>query len=88
MSNRLEKIRLQLVTLNPTVLELIDDSHKHAGHAGAASGGGHYVLRIASAQFIGKNTIARHRMIYLALGDMMKQEIHALTIQALTPNEI
>jgi BolA family transcriptional regulator, general stress-responsive regulator len=88
MSNRLEKIRLQLVTLNPTVFELTDDSHKHAGHAGAASGGGHYVLRIASEQFIGKNTIARHRMIYLALGDMMKQEIHALTIQALAPNEI
>ncbi len=88
MSNRLEKIRLQLVTLNPIVFELTDDSHKHAGHAGAASGGGHYVLRITSEQFIGKNTIARHRMIYLALGDMMKQEIHALTIQALAPNEI
>jgi BolA family transcriptional regulator, general stress-responsive regulator len=88
MSNRLEKIRLQLVTLNPTVFELTDDSHKHAGHAGSASGGGHYVLRIASAQFIGKNTIVRHRMIYLALGDMMKQEIHALTIQALAPSEI
>jgi BolA protein len=88
MSNRLEKIRLHLVTLNPTIFELADDSHKHAGHTGAASGGGHYVLRIASAQFIGKNTVARHRMIYLALGDMMKQEIHALTIQALVPNEI
>ncbi|NOU01231.1 MAG: BolA family transcriptional regulator [Gallionella sp.] len=88
MSNRLEKIRLRLVTFNPTAFELTDDSHKHAGHAGSASGGGHYVLRIASAQFIGKNTIARHRMVYLALGDMMKQDIHALTIQALTPNEI
>ena len=88
MSNRLEKIRLQLVTLNPTLFELNDDSHNHAGHAGAAGGGGHYVLRIASAQFIGKNTIVRHRMIYLALGDMMKHEIHALTIQALTPSEI
>ena len=88
MNNRLEKIRAHLVIFNPTVLELTDESDKHAGHAGAASGGGHYVLRIVSAQFIGKNTIARHRMIYLALGDLMKQEIHALTIQALTPNEI
>ena len=88
MSDRLEKIRLQLVTLNPTALELIDESYKHAGHAGAASGGGHYVLRIVSTQFIGKNTVARHRMIYLALGEMMKQEIHALTIQALAPSEI
>lgn len=88
MTVRLEKIRQHLATLHPTVLELTDESHKHAGHAGAASGGGHYVLRIASAQFIGKNTIARHRMIYLALGDLMKHEIHALTIQALAPNEI
>lgn len=88
MSDCLEKIRLQLVTLNPTVFELTNDSHKHAGHAGAASGGGHYVLRIVSAQFIGKNTVTRHRMIYSALGDMMKQEVHALTIQALAPNEI
>lgn len=88
MSDRLEKIQLQLATLNPTALELIDESHKHAGHAGAAGGGGHYVLRIASAQFIGKNTMARHRMIYLALGDLMKHDIHALTIQALAPNEI
>jgi BolA protein len=85
MSDRLESIRQRLVTLDPTLLELTDESHKHAGHAGAASGGGHFVLRIVSAQFIGKNTIARHRMIYLALGEMMKQDIHALTIQALTP---
>ncbi len=88
MNDRLEKIRLQLVALDPTVFELIDESHKHAGHAGAASGGGHYVLHIVSTQFVGKNTLARHRMIYLALGDMMKQEIHALTISAQTPNEI
>lgn len=88
MSTRIENIRQRLATLNPTVLELEDDSHKHVGHAGAVGGGGHYVVRIVSAQFIGKNTIARHRMIYLALGEMMKQEIHALTIQAQTPEEI
>ena len=88
MSERLENIRQRLAALNPTALELIDESHKHAGHAGARDGGGHYVLNIVSAQFIGKNTIARHRMIYLALGKMMQQEIHALTIHAQTPDEI
>lgn len=88
MTDRLEKIRQHLVTLNPILLELIDESHKHAGHIGAASGGGHYVLRIASEHFVGKSTMARHRMIYLALGDMMKHEIHALTIAAQTPDEI
>lgn len=88
MTDRLEKIRAHLITLNPTVIELADESHKHAGHVGAASGGGHYVLRIVSAHFVGKSTMARHRMIYLALGDMMKHEIHALTIAAQTPDEI
>jgi BolA protein len=88
MSDRLEKIRLHLAMLNPTVLELIDESHKHAGHEGAASGGGHFALHIVSTQFVGKNTMARHRMIYLALGDMMQREIHALTITAQTPEDI
>ncbi len=88
MNDCLEKIRLHLATLNPTVLELIDESHRHAGHAGAASGGGHYVLSVTSMQFVGKNTMARHRMIYSALGDLMKREIHALTIKAYAPNEI
>ncbi len=88
MNDCLEKIRLRLATLNPTALELIDESHKHAGHAGAASGGGHYVLSITSTQFVGKNTMARHRMIYSTLGDLMKHDIHALTIKAYAPNEI
>jgi BolA protein len=68
-------------------LEIIDESHKHAGHAGARDGGGHYVLNIVSAQFSGKNTVARHRMIYSALGELMKREIHALTILARAPDE-
>ena len=55
--------------------------------AGARDGGGHYVLHIVSAQFIGHNTVARHRMIYSTLGKLMKREIHALTIQAHTPDE-
>ena len=82
------KMRARLAVLNPIALEIIDESHKHAGHAGARGGGGHYVLSIVSAQFSGNNTVARHRMIYSALGELMKREIHALTIQAHTPDEI
>ena len=81
-------MRARLAALEPVQLEIIDESHKHAGHAGARDGGGHYVLHIVSARFAGKNTVARHRMIYSALGELMKREIHALTIQASTPDEI
>ena len=81
-------MRARLAALDPAVLEIVDESWKHAGHAGARDGGGHYVLHIASAQFIGNSTVARHRMIYSALGELMKREIHALTIQAHTPDEI
>lgn len=83
--NRMEQMRSLLAVLQPAELELADDSHLHAGHAGARDGGGHYRVRIVSAQFIGKSTLARHRMIYSALGEMMKQEIHALNITACTP---
>jgi len=82
------KMYARLAVLDPTILEIIDESHKHAGHAGARDGGGHYVLNIVSAKFAGNNTVARHRMIYSALGELMKREIHALTIQAHTPDEI
>ena len=88
MNERETQIRSRLAPLDPVRLEIIDESHKHAGHAGARDGGGHYVLRIVSARFSGKNTVARHRMIYSALGDMMKREIHALTIEASAPGEI
>ncbi len=81
-------MRQRLAALAPVSLEIVDESHIHAGHAGARNGGGHFVLRIVSAQFSGKNTMARHRMIYSALGEMMKREIHALNIQAKTPDEI
>jgi BolA protein len=86
--SRETQIRARLTQLDPLHIELIDESHKHAGHAGARDGGGHYVLHIVSARFAGNNTVARHRMIYSALGDMMKREIHALTIQASAPDEI
>lgn len=88
MNERETKMRARLAALDPLQLEIIDESHKHAGHAGARDGGGHYVVRIVSAQFSGKNTVARHRMIYSAMGDLMKREIHALTLQALAPNEL
>jgi BolA protein len=88
MNARQTKICTQLAALSPIELEVIDESHMHAGHAGAKDGGGHYVLRIVSAQFAGKSTMARHRMIYSALGEMMKNDIHALTIRAHAPDEI
>lgn len=71
----------------PRKIEVRDDSHRHAGHEGAKSGGGHFAVTIVSSQFQGKNPVQRHQMIYQALGDMMKKEIHALNIQALTPDE-
>jgi BolA family transcriptional regulator, general stress-responsive regulator len=80
-------LRERLIGLNPLRLELIDDSARHAGHAGAMSGGGHYRLLIVSAEFSGKSTIARHRLIYTALDDLMRSKIHALSIQSLAPDE-
>ena len=87
--NRLDIIETRLRdALAPQTLELSDDSAAHAGHAGAASGGGHYQLRIVSPQFVGKRLVARHRMVYDALADLMKVQIHALAITALTPEEV
>lgn len=80
-------IRERLAVLEPLALEIQDDSALHAGHAGAASGGGHYRLTIVSDAFAGRNTVARHRLIYEALGEMMRKEIHALAIRALTGDE-
>ena len=85
--NVMDEIRARLAGLQPVSLELIDDSHLHAGHAGARSGGGHYRLTIVSTAFQGKNTVARHRIIYDALGELMRKEIHALAIQARSPEE-
>ena len=83
-----EEIRRRLGALAPVRLELVDESAKHAGHAGAAPGGNtHWKLTIVSAAFAGKSTIARHRMIYQALGDLMQRPIHALEISAKAPAE-
>ncbi len=86
--SRIDQMQSMLATFQPVQLEIIDDSHKHAGHEGARSGGGHYTMHIVSLQFAGKPTLARHRMIYSALGDMMKRDIHALNIKAYTPEEL
>jgi BolA protein len=89
LSDRLEKIRSQLVaTFSPLECQLADESHLHAGHPGAASGGGHYRLHLISARFEGLNRVARHRLVYDCLRDMMHADIHALAINALAPSEI
>lgn len=82
-----EQIRLSLAPLQPQQLEIADDSALHAGHEGAKSGGGHYRLNIVSPQFAGLNTLQRHRLVYAALGSLMQHEIHAMSINALTPEE-
>jgi BolA protein len=72
---------------NRASIEIIDDSAKHAGHAGAKSGGGHYRLSIVSPRFAGRRTMERHRLVYDALGPLMTREIHALSITAKSPDE-
>lgn len=85
--NVVEEIHRRLAVLEPVSLEIEDDSALHAGHAGARGGGGHYRMTMVSDRFSGKNTVARHRMIYDALGELMRTRIHALAIRALTAEE-
>lgn len=80
------EIRKRLETLSPSSLNLEDESAQHAGHAGAA-GGGHYRLTIVSSRFSGLNAVARHRLVYETLGDLMQKGIHALALNAFTPEE-
>lgn len=70
--------------LAPTRCEVIDESHKHAGHAGARDGRGHFLVRIESPRFNGLNPIARHRLVYEAVGDLMVTDVHALSIEAVS----
>jgi BolA family transcriptional regulator, general stress-responsive regulator len=81
-------IRERLGKLQPVSLEIKDESGKHIGHAGARDGGGHYQLTIVSSAFAGASRLNRHRMIYDALGDLMRREIHALAIDAFAPGEL
>ncbi|MBP6458315.1 MAG: BolA family transcriptional regulator [Pseudoxanthomonas sp.] len=85
---RIERIREALAALQPVTLDVVDDSHKHAGHEGARDGRGHFTVRIVSPVFAGKAPLARHRAIYAALGEMMQTDIHALAIEAKAPGEV
>lgn len=88
MTDRVERIRELLeLRFGPQKLDVEDQSHLHAGHAGAASGRGHFRVRIVAETFEGMLPLRRHRAIYDALGDLMQTEIHALSIEARTPAE-
>ncbi len=87
MSSTATRIEVLLDALSPLEILLTDDSAHHAGHAGAAGGGGHYHLRIVSSRFDGLGRIARHRLVYATLDELMGSAIHALAIEALTPTE-
>jgi BolA protein len=87
VSEVVRAIRERLAALDATLVELADESALHAGHEGAKSGGGHYRLTIVSPRFRGATTVARHRLVYDALGPLMRREIHALAIRALAPEE-
>ncbi|MET1253794.1 BolA family protein [Aliikangiella maris] len=80
---RIEKMtKLLSEALDPTHIEIIDDSHLHAGHVGARSGKGHFTVKIKSKQFADLKTIKQHQLVYKALGDMMQTDIHALVINS------
>ena len=81
-----ETIKIRLASLQPTSLDIKDDSALHAGHAGN-TGGGHFTLKIVSSQFSQKSQIIRHRLIYQALTDLIPQQIHALSILAISPDD-
>ena len=82
------RIRERLAALEPVDLDLVDESEQHVGHAGHRPGGNtHWRLSITSPRFSGKSTVARHRMVYEALGELMQNPIHALAINARSPEE-
>ena len=89
MIDRVEKIRLCLAeALAPEALEIEDESHLHAGHAGAQDGRGHFRVLIVSTAFAGLNRVQRHQLVYRALGELMQTDIHALALQIYDPDEI
>ncbi len=87
MSSTIDAMRDRLSVLEPLRIDIIDDSAKHAGHSGAGSGG-HFRLDIVARSFTGKSAMTRHRMVYHALGSLMQQGIHALSIDAKSPEEL
>lgn len=87
-ADRIERIRAALQReLQPIRLEVVDDSHRHVGHAGARDGRGHFTVEVVSEAFTGRSQLARHRAVYAAVGDMMDTDIHALAIVATAPEE-
>lgn len=87
MNDRVARIKTLLEALAPQSCLIEDESALHAGHAGAASGGGHYRLHLVSSRFEGLGRLSRHRLVYDCLGKLMKTEIHALALTLLTPAE-
>ena len=88
MPSRAERLEARLrAALQPAELRVVDDSHLHAGHAGAASGHGHLTVQRVAERCTGLPVVRRHRLVYEAVGDMMTTDIHALSIQALAPGE-
>ena len=85
-TDRIDLIRTRLAALEPQTLEIEDESHLHAGHAGAAGGAGHYRLRIVADCFAGLAPVARHRLVYHHLQDLIPFPIHALAIDARASN--
>jgi len=85
--NTVDTLRSRMAALEPTRLDILDESHLHAGHAGARDGGGHFRMTIVSPRFAGMRTMERHRLVYDAAGDLMKRQIHALSITAKAPDE-
>ena len=87
MNDRVARIEAALsLAFAPSRLEVLDESHKHVGHAGARDGRGHFAVNIVAPAFAGMAPLARHRAVYAALGDMMQTDIHALSIQAEPPS--
>ncbi len=84
---RIALLSRRLESLEPQRLEIVDDSHRHAGHTGAADGRGHFSVLVISGHFTGLPRLRRHQLVYEAVGDLMATDIHALSIQALAPGE-
>ena len=86
--SRVDRIRNRLQQeLRPEQLEIVDESHQHAGHAGARDGRGHFRVFIVAGRFAGLRPLARHQLVYQSLGELMQTDIHALSITAVTPEE-
>ena len=87
MSALVQLLESRLAPLAATLIEITDDSSKHAGHAGN-NGGGHLSAKIVSKSFSGLNTVARHRAVYSLVEDLMPHTIHALSLTVKTPEEL